>query len=421
VLGGAVLQMAFGFSVARLLSSKELLGLFSASIVAGNLIGALAGLGVDRLLVVLVAQTESREVHAQLYHAQTRLLVPRIALAAGGAFFWALLSGTGAVGGVLVLATATGSLAVQGRIDFAFAARRRTQGALMQLGYRGAVLILAGVIALCVVPDVRLTALALGLLGTLVVAGGIAHFTMLGGREVPAEPMSLRKMLKRARPYTLLPLAALTYIQGDILILALFRPLADVADYRVAYLIASSAVLGYHVVQIALRPRLASAAVRAADDEARFRVESERFHGAAFATVVVGIIIACFACRPFLELVLPRYAEAAPLAVILLGGYLLYYAPPYGDLFHVLERPGIVVRVALITGAVNVVLNLLLVPSMGAAGAAWATVLTFVALRAMYAWKVHQMRIAWATRRAQLVFVVLAFAAVAALAISFGW
>lgn len=409
VVGGLIAQLLAGVLVARALAAPAELGLYSASVVAGNLVGALVGLGVDRLLPVLVAQANSREDAMAWFDAQTRLIPARAGLAVGGAALWSVAMGGSGPAALLCLATALGALLVQARVDVAFALERRLLGAGLSLGQRGGLLLLVICVGLAVRADARLVVLSVALFVLHVVIGALGH-RALRAAQVRRQRRSVTELLRRSRPYVLLPLAAFVYVQGDTLVLAALRPLDDVAHYRVAWVIASASVIGYHIVQTWLFPRFARAA---GEGGATWTEVSSRFHRWAFGTVVAGIVFATWLHEPFLDRVLPTYRASAAFVPVLLLGYLAYYAPPYGDMFHVLGRPEVISRTAVATGLLNVALNLAWVPAHGAAGAAWATVVSFGALRCMYVLAVRRTGAGWTDRRTLMALVLLGAIALA--------
>jgi len=191
------------------------------------------------------------------------------------------------------------------------------------------------------------------------------------------EPVA-RAAAREAVPLWLAGLLATLYFRCDVVILRAFSGDAEVGHYGVAYRIFDALMLAPSLLLAATFPRLA----RVAGDRGRERRFQIRLAlsllllgglvGAATYPAADGIVRLGFG-----KAFIPAAASLRPLSFALAPAFLNFALTHY-LIARDLERRYLVVVAGMLV--LNVGLNLLVVPQMGGPGAAWATVLTEVAL-----------------------------------------
>jgi len=192
------------------------------------------------------------------------------------------------------------------------------------------------------------------------------------------DPALARKAVRNGLPICLAGLVSMLYFKGDVVILKAISGDAVLGVYSAAYQFFEGAQLVPAIVLAATFPSLA----RAHLDRERQR-RWERLVSAVL--LVLGLLIGgiCYGARaPIIGLVFRAgFADAAPVLGILSLGIPLMYLN-YG-LTHFLIARDLGHRNMIFSTmmlVLNVALNLVAIPRLGGAGAAWATVLTEAAL-----------------------------------------
>lgn len=215
--------------------------------------------------------------------------------------------------------------------------------------------------------------------GIVVVAASRAQI----GPRAPASPRRLWRLLRAGLPFVLSSVFYTLYLQVDAALLAALAAPAIVAQYSVAY----SFVLAAAIVPVALnndvlRPHL----YRAATPHARAAL-SRRF---AWLTLALGVIAGAlvFSLGPLATQLFygHRYAPAATLVMILAVALPFHYVNSWaGNLLVATMRMRELVMVQAMLTLGNITANLLMIPGLGARGAALVTVGTEVAGLLCYA------------------------------------
>jgi O-antigen/teichoic acid export membrane protein len=187
-----------------------------------------------------------------------------------------------------------------------------------------------------------------------------------------------RQALGEALPIWLAGLLSLLYFRGDAVLLQILRGDAELGIYSAAYKIFEGSMLVPAILLAAAFPPLA----RAHSDRPRQRRWEGLVLAALLALGLLGGAVCRLAAAPIVALVFgPAFAPAvASLRVLALGLPLLFVN--YGLTHFLIARDlggkNLVLAAAML--ALNVALNLLLIPRLGGPGAAWATVATEAAL-----------------------------------------
>lgn len=200
------------------------------------------------------------------------------------------------------------------------------------------------------------------------------------------QPIPYRRALQSIRPATVRllavswPLAALLmlnviYFRIDTVILSLVRPPAEVGQYGLAYRIIESALFFPAMFGGLLLPQM-SATVRQNRPHARrlLRQSTQVLLVAAGYTVMVLWLLNDSIVRLVAGI---QYQDAAPLLRILsLALAIMFLGNLFGYSLVALEKQKMLLGLYCALAALNVGLNVLLVPRWGAIAAAWTTVVT---------------------------------------------
>lgn len=324
--------------------------------------GAVANCGLEVSLVRSSAVPELRPgaagafwTHALLLTLATSVAVAALALAGDGT--GAVAAGLVALAGTVVTRLAAGC---------ALGEERARSYALLML--TPAVAFLAAVVVLAAAGSLT-TRAALAVLAVAPVAAALVLLPFVARWLRP----SLLKRPWRAEPYrtgfAAFPgaLAHTTSARLDQLVIAVFLPRSDLGLYSVA--VAAS--------ELTTLPAEATGNVVLAHASAG-RLEGRRTVTRAAAETAVLAAAAVPAYILFVKAVLPRYEDSLPLFLVLLpGAAALATGRVLAAYLAGLGRVWATSRIALITAAATVALDLALIPSAGVVGAAVASSLAY--------------------------------------------
>ena len=197
-------------------------------------------------------------------------------------------------------------------------------------------------------------------------------------REVPAAARAFRhaEWIKVSLPLLLLESFALMMMNIDVLLLKLFVTPTDIGIYfAAARTISFVSFIHFAIVAVAM-PRFATAYARH-DIESAGRLLG-RFRLWTFAPSLLASVV-LLAIGPYvLAMFGPQYPAAWPVMVALAGGHLARaLAGPAEALLAVSGRQVYTAVVGGITAALNIGLNLALIPKYGLLGAGAATAISF--------------------------------------------
>jgi O-antigen/teichoic acid export membrane protein len=336
------------------------------------------GLGVWTVRELARSRERGPTIARTVLGLRARLAVPYLASIAVAA----LLAGPGETRTALLLLGLAGLFSVF--LDHASAVFRghdRFADDTRVNAARSLLVLAAGLVAIAVRPSVAgLTAGVLA--GTLAAA---VYCLWLVRRRAPSlggqgayDPALARAAARSGFPICMAGLVSMLYFKGDTVILKAVSGDAVLGLYSAAYQIFEGSALVPAIVLAATFPQLS----RAHLDRQRQR-QWERLVSAAL--LVLGLIIGavCYAARaPIIALVFRAgFADAAPVLGILSLGIPLMYLN-YG-LTHFLIARDLGHRNMIFSAmmlVLNVAINLVAIPRLGGAGAAWATVITEAAL-----------------------------------------
>lgn len=163
---------------------------------------------------------------------------------------------------------------------------------------------------------------------------------------------------------------------ADILVLGVFHPAEEIGLYRVAFQTAMLVVFGLQIVGSVTAPHFA-----------RLHAENNFDRLQAFVTLAArfsfffALTVACvwfWFGSTFLSLVFGRaYMESqTPLQLLLIGQVVNAFFGPIGLLMNMIGYEKYVARLMFAAAMLNLILNFLLVPTLGSIGAAAATAIT---------------------------------------------
>lgn len=202
------------------------------------------------------------------------------------------------------------------------------------------------------------------------------------GARTTASPRRLWRLVRAGLPFVLSSIFYTLYLQVDAALLAALAAPAIVAQYSVAYsFVTAAAVLPVALNNDVLRPHL----YRASTEQARGSL-ARRFAAASlFLGLIAGALV--FFLGPLATQLLygHRYAPAGALVMILAAALPFHYVNSWaGNLLVASTRMRELVSLQAVLTIGNITANLLVIPSLGARGAAIVTVCTEAAGVALY-------------------------------------
>ncbi len=202
--------------------------------------------------------------------------------------------------------------------------------------------------------------------------------------------MSHRAWLASALPFTLIAGMGVVNNRTDILVLGLFQDSGQVGIYRVAVQAATLTSLGLQAANLVVAPRFAQLYTRG--DFARLqRVVTLSARGVLAFSAIATAFFVLFG-QPFLQIVFGEsYATGyTPLLILVIGQFINSSAGSVGFLLNMTGHEQDTVKGMAIAAALNVMLNLVLVPLLGTPGAALATSLSMIVWNVLLWWAVRK-------------------------------
>lgn len=215
-----------------------------------------------------------------------------------------------------------------------------------------------------------------------------------GGARRPPPRYETRKWLGSLVPLSIVTAAGLINSRLDILMLGLLSAVEDVAHYGIAMQLASLVVMGQTIVNAIVAPKIARL-YRQLDHSGLHRIitHAARLSGTIALVVFLGIFLVG---AQMIEALLGQdYSGAWTIALILCGGHLVSsMMGPVGKVMSMTGNERTMARLVWLSAFANAVLNLILVPTHGAVGAAIATVTAQLVRQAlMVYWSATRLRL----------------------------
>jgi O-antigen/teichoic acid export membrane protein len=236
-------------------------------------------------------------------------------------------------------------------------------------------------------PDLNVVFAAL-LLGQVVRLVYMVHVTPAAWSQLRLLPPGSYALLKEAAPYALAAILGTMLLRQDMLLLGWMRGEQQAALYGSAFRFVELGLFTGMVGLVSLGPALA----RLHDDSVQLRRAYLSALGVASAAAVAAAVLLYSLAEPLLTLVFSaKYAEAAPVLRLLafaVAAYLLHL-PAMAVLLYARSARGLL-GVSAVTTGLSLLLNLSLIPALGAHGAAIAAVASIAAgasLAAALVWR----------------------------------
>jgi O-antigen/teichoic acid export membrane protein len=210
----------------------------------------------------------------------------------------------------------------------------------------------------------------------------LAIFYLSGGAGLLRRARGTKDRSRRAslvsegRPLVLAGLAVAVYMSADQLMLGLMSTDQETGQYGVAVRIVEATYLLPMALMVAASPGIARAKL-ASDQDYRVRVQALASYVVLGALLSLGVL--ALVIGPLLELVLAGDYPQTPglVLALLVAGVFVALGVAQGPWVINEGLTRFQLGRTLAGGAVNIALNLFLIPGYGAYGAAWATVVSY--------------------------------------------
>lgn len=383
-----LVALALGIVLARGLGAQGY-GIYAYAMALMTLLMVLAELGMPYLLVREVAASEARQDWSYLRGVISRslqfVLVAAVALAAVAALFLWQLSGAMSASQSRTLFLVLLLLPVAASTNAALAAlrglRHVVKSQVMQMLIRPSLVLFSVGGIFILAPDMRLPQHVMAVqVGAAVATLCVALFLLF--RYLPAPVRTTPAVyqtypwLRSALPFTLLAGAGLINSQTDIIMLGMFRPPEDVGIYRVAVQGAGMVIFGLQAVNAVIAPQFAR--MYAQGDMARLQrlaTVSARLSLVVALPITLVFVVAGGSIAAWIFG--PEFLRAhTPLALLAIGQLMNAAMGSVGFLLTMSGHERVAARFMLMTGLLNIMMNLALIPPFGMAGAAVATAIS---------------------------------------------
>lgn len=379
------LTVRFGSYVYRILMGRLLspyeFGLLNLALPLQFFVVVLASSGIAPSLAKFIAEENARgELRRRDEYAASSLLYYTLFGAVlGGAFFAAApLLGEVFSEPELVPTIRISALALP--FGFAFAA---VSGVLQGLGRFGTLsFLLTGqqvlriLIALLLILLVSATAKGAILGSTLGFAlASLSAYLLLRGSISMARRSfeAFRRVLAFSIPVSVTSVAAFALAYVDILLLGVFQPPQEVGIYSAASPTSRLGLAFASALTAVLLPRVAS--LKAGNSTSEIRANVKRSYAMLLPLLGAITVVALVFAEPIIVLLFgSAYAEAAnPFRILSVGSLFYGMFTVNSGVFQGLGKPSLPMKILCAAAAVDVLLNLALIPSYGTTGAAVAS------------------------------------------------
>jgi O-antigen/teichoic acid export membrane protein len=376
--------VSFGFSVfvIRHLGSEQY-GRYAICVAFGGLFTVLSDLGLATM-----AMREIARDHRAAPRLFSNVLVLRLLLAVGvigvtSLFAWVVGYDGQLRLGIFIAASGLLSYAVLGVADtVALGMERFSLSAWINFLAQAVTLALSAALVLGGTGFLGLLiAATLGVCATgLYAVRRLARETPL---RAPIEPHAWRTLTSASLPFAAIMLALAVSYKADAVILSMFTGAAQIGAYAVAYNLIFTCATVSHSINLALFPSMTRQ--YAADPSA----SPVAFRNGARYLLFISLPVAAFVSLNARGIVVLLYgdalaAAARPLAALAWVIPLMFLSEFLGYVAIVVGRERLAARANWVASAVNVGLNLALIPIFGVMAAAIVTVLTETALVAQF-------------------------------------
>ena len=374
-----VVEAAAAIIVARLLLPREL-GVLATAIAIATLVSLVLTMQID---AQAARSTDGSWAAQALPWALLAGLAVIVLLVAVAAVF--TYSGAGTTALVLVwylpaaalapvTALLTGMLRARGRVHAAVGLPMSTSALRLLL-----ILVVAFVWDLEAIHVAAANSLSAAI--TLLVAFAISKRDL--GRVQPATTTTLTSIVQAGIPLVMMAATWLMLQRTDVVVLSLIRGAGTAGRYVVALRPAEVLIELYGAAQIMFIPTVVAFRNRAASRDVYKK--SLFLVSAIMAPLIVAY---AFWADVLVAWVFGSEYVLSPLVYVPIAGwvYIHIMTGPSGYLLIAEHRNSILIKTGLVTVVFNLMLNLLLIPSLGAFGAALATLGAFAIMNGSYLW-----------------------------------
>jgi O-antigen/teichoic acid export membrane protein len=390
----ALLLQFVAFAVAAAYLEPALLGIYTFAVALTALFRLLPAFSFDPIVTRDLAQRPGEEPTLVPNAAYLRLVLSAVAYLA--------LAATLVLGGYDDLHTHAGLIAGLALPMVALDTFRNSLGVRLRLGWSSIADVLEGAITLAGAVLIATSGGGVYAFLWLYVAAKAANGAVLAiavaritDFDWKARTAGWPTLLKAAAPLALATVLIALYFRVDMVVLARLKPAADVGQYGAAYKFLDTLLLVPALVMSVLQPVIARSAV-ASDDRLR-----RRYHRSLQLMAVAGLGIAVLGAMTG-----PRALPARPgfeayegagraLAVLSVAAALSFVGTVVQATLVATHRQRQLLYVAGAALAINIVLMVSLIPPYSYMGAAWATVLTEVAVLLFSLWAVRALQLGW--------------------------
>jgi O-antigen/teichoic acid export membrane protein len=349
----------------------------------------LFAVGMDLGLSPYLVQQLSRAPHrvGTLLSRALRLKAALIPLGLGAMLLaGVVLSREGtAMAALIILGAATALDSITALFNAVFEARQEMKYPALIIAVSNGIMSLTGLALLLHWPDIHLLCLVFALGALLRCA--FSYFCFLRITGPPASPAAGgaggSKMLRNAFPFALVTIFVTIYYYIDTLLLTAFCDAAVVGQYNAAYRLLEAPLFVIQAVTTALFP---AASLFFAEDRLQLqRLTVRIFEKAAAFGLSIAVVTALVADDLVTFIYGPQYRAAGPiLAVLIFSAALIMPSTICGTTLRATDRQMVSALVTGLGALLNIGLNLALIPTYAAMGAAWATLATEVFVLAVY-------------------------------------
>jgi len=375
---GRGLGFLFSLIVARKLGAGQF-GVFSFTLSLGTLFSILMDLGLDPLIVKWTARQQDALV-ASVFRLRLAAslgifaLIIIVAALVPDLSFWTLAL----IGLYFVL-----QINLQTHVScFQGIERMEWETGAITLQKTSAILLALGLLWFLPIPQMGALGLALSVAAGLGLARWFSDRLAISALEWPARGQQwfpsrdhLRLIFRESLPLAVVLVAWSVYFKIDVILLKAFVSDAEIGYYSSAYKILEGLTIFPSILLVAIFPALSR---RSVQDEPRAR----GLLGQAFFLLAPAALLIWFVASRWSPLLIEivygsAYAPASPLLNILALALLALF-PGYLFTKSLLayDRNALYAGITVAAALLNIGLNLYLIPRLGAAGSAWATVVT---------------------------------------------
>lgn len=240
-------------------------------------------------------------------------------------------------------------------------------------------------------PSIAMAAQLAAVVTVLVIATFLLKRSMPAGARASAAEFRSRQWLKSALPFTLIGGALVINNQTDVVMLGWFTTADEVGVYRVAVQVSMLVFFPLNVIQAVLAPRFARLyadneriALRSIDTRSRYMV--------TLLTAPIFITIAIFSE----QIVVPIFGadfhdSVIPIVILSVGFFANVTCGASGTMMQMIQKEKIVLMVLLVTSALNIAGNVLLIPAFGIVGASISTAFTTFAYQLILRYYINRL------------------------------